>query len=53
MNDEEGDAAIVKAMIRGREMKVRGVSLKNTYSEDAYSLIGFTKIHDAIVRACP
>ena len=53
VSDEEADATLVKAMIRGRELKVRGVSLKNTYSEDTYSLIGFTKIHDAIVRACP
>ena len=53
MSDEEADATVVKAMIRGREMRVRGVSLKNTFSEDSYSLIGFTKIHDAIVRACP
>ena len=53
VRDEAADATVVKAMIRGREMKVRGVSLKNTYSEDSYSLIGFTKIHDAIARACP
>ena len=53
VSDEEADASVVKAMIRGREMKVRGVSLKNTYSEDSYSLIGFTKIHDAIEKACP
>ena len=53
VSDEAADATVVKAMIRGREMKVRGVSLKNTYSEDSYSLIGFTKIHDAIIRACP
>ena len=53
VSDEEDDAIVVKAMIRGRELKVRGVSLKETYSEDTYSLIGFTKIHDAIVRACP
>ena len=52
VSDEAADATVVKAMIRGREMKVRGVSLKNTYSEDSYSLIGFTKIHDAIIRAC-
>ena len=53
VSDEQEDATVVKAMIRGRELKVRGVSLKETYSEDTYSLIGFTKIHDAIVRACP
>ena len=53
VSDEEADATVVKAMIRGREMRVRGVSLKNTFSEDNFSLIGFTKIHDAIVRACP
>ena len=50
---EEADATLVRAMVRGRELKVRGVSLKGTYSEDSYSLIGFTKIHDAIVAACP
>ena len=53
VSDEEDDATVVKAMIRGRELKVRGVSLKDTFSEDTYSLIGFTKIHDAIIRACP
>ena len=53
MDDEAGDADVVKAMVRGRELMVRGVSLKNTYSEDRYSLIGFTKIHDALIRACP
>ena len=31
------------AMVRGRELTVRGTSLKGTYSEDTYSLIGFTK----------
>ena len=53
VSDEEDDATVVKAMVRGRELKVRGVSLKDTFSEDTYSLIGFTKIHDAIIRACP
>ena len=53
VSEESADSTVVKAMIRGRELKVRGVSLKNTYSEDSYSLIGFTKIHDSIVRACP
>ena len=53
VNDEAADATVVKAMIRGRALKVRGVSLKNTYSEDIYSLIGFTKIHNAIRKACP
>ena len=53
MDDEAGDATVVEAMVRGRELMVRGVSLKNTYSEDTYSLIGFTKIHDALARACP
>ena len=53
VSDESADATLVRAMIRGREFRVRGVSLKGTYSEDSYSLIGFTKIHDAIVKACP
>ena len=53
VRDEGADITVVRAMIRGRDMKVRGVSLKNTYSEDSYSLMGFTEIYDAIVEACP
>ena len=53
VSEESLDATVVKAMIRGRALTVRGTSLKGTYSEDTYSLIGFTKIRDAIVRACP
>ena len=53
ITDESADVTVIKAMIRGRELMVRGVSLKNTYSEDSYSLIGFTDIHKAIRKACP
>ena len=51
--ESQMDADVVKAMVRGREMKVSGVSLRGTRSEDTYSLIGFTNIRKAIVAACP
>ncbi len=53
VSDAGADAKLVKAMIRGAKMTVRGVSQKGTYSLDSYSLIGFSKTRDAIVQACP
>lgn len=47
------DKKIVKAMIRGNKLTVRGTSRKDTYSLDSYSLKGFSKTHKAIVKACP
>lgn len=52
-SDAGADAKLVKAMVRGAKMTVRGVSQKGTYSLDSYSLTGFSKTRDAIVQACP
>lgn len=52
-SDAGADAKLVKAMIRGAKMTVRGVSQKGTYSLDSYSLMGFSKTRDAIVQTCP
>lgn len=46
------DAALIAAMKRGREMTVRGTSQKNTWSEDTYSLLGFTAAYNALQRTC-
>ena len=53
VSDAGADAKLVKAMIRGAKMTVRGVSQKGTYSFDSYSLMGFSKTRDAIVQTCP
>jgi hypothetical protein len=50
--DKETDRALVRAMIRGREMTVKGVSHRGTETTDVYSLIGFTDAHNAIDKAC-
>lgn len=47
-----GDREIVKAMMRGSEMVVRGISWKKTTSKDTYSLNGFTAAHQAMKKAC-
>ncbi len=52
-DDEQTDSKLVKSMIRGLKMTVRGTSKKGTFSLDSYSLKGFTKAHRAIVNACP
>lgn len=50
--DKKTDRALVRAMIRGREMVVKGVSRRGTETADSYSLIGFTDAHRAIDQAC-
>ncbi len=52
-DDAAEDKKVVKAMIRGNKLTVRGTSRKDTYSLDSYSLKGFSKTHKAIVKACP
>ena len=52
-DDAAEDERIVKAMIRGNKLTVRGTSRKGTYSLDSYSLKGFSKTHKAIIKACP
>ncbi len=50
--DKKTDEALVRAMKRGREMVVQGVSNKGTDTTDTYSLMGFTDAHNAIDDAC-
>jgi opacity protein-like surface antigen len=50
--DKKTDTALVRAMKRGREMVVEGVSNKGTETTDTYSLFGFTDAHNAIDEAC-
>jgi hypothetical protein len=49
---DEDDAALVKAMIKGRGMVVRGESWRGTKTKDTYSLLGFAKAYETIGEAC-
>lgn len=48
----DDDAAIVKALQRGRVLTVKGTSAKQTWSLDTYSLNGFTAAYQAMLEAC-
>ena len=48
----QADAKLVKSMIRGSRMVVRGVSSRGTKTTDSYSLSGFTATKKLIDRAC-
>ena len=50
--DAAADKAIVKEMIRGNELVVRGTSWKGTFSKDTYSLSGFTDAHRKMKQLC-
>lgn len=49
---EAEDEALIAAMKRGTNLTVRGNSVKNTYSLDTYSLLGFTAAYEAMIAAC-
>jgi len=49
---EDADKALITSMKRGNDMSVRGTSVKDTFSLDTYSLLGFTKAYEAMVAAC-
>lgn len=49
---EDEDQRLINAMRRGTDMTVRGTSVKNTYSLDTYSLLGFTAAYNAMNNAC-
>ena len=49
---KNADAALVRAMIRGAGMVVKGTSRFGTLTTDTYSLRGFTAAYRAISRAC-
>ncbi len=50
--DSKSDDALVKKMIRGAGMTVKGTSLRGTLTTDTYSLKGFTAAYKAISAAC-
>ena len=50
-NPEE-DRRLVKAMIKGSQMVVRGTSWRDTRTTDTYSLRGFTKAYQTISQTC-
>ena len=50
--DSKTDNELVKSMIRGTVMIVRGTSSRGTLTKDTYSLKGFTAAYKAISRAC-
>ncbi|MFQ6017761.1 MAG: invasion associated locus B family protein [Kiloniellaceae bacterium] len=50
--DKESDKALVRAMIKGRTMVVKGTSSRGTRTTDTYSLSGFTRAYHAINKAC-
>ena len=50
--DAKSDRDIVKDMIRGKDVVVRGTSWKGTFSKDTYSLDGFTAAHREMKSLC-
>ena len=50
--DEATDKTMVKAMIRGSKLTVRGTSSRGTLTTDTYSLSGFTAAHQDITGTC-
>jgi hypothetical protein len=50
--DAEADKALVRAMVRGSTMLIRGTSRRGTDTLDRYSLRGFTAARNAINQAC-
>lgn len=50
--DTKTDGTIVKAMIRGTRMIIKGTSSFGTQTTDTYSLKGFTAAYKAINKAC-
>lgn len=50
--DDETDARLVQAMVRGNQMVVRGTSSRGTLTTDTYSLVGFTASRNLIEAEC-
>ena len=50
--EDKVEPKILKMMIRGRSMKVTGVSKRGTKTEDFYSLMGFTSAYKEISKVC-
>jgi len=52
LRNTDDEARMVRAMKRGEEMVVTGLSNRGTTTMDRYSLFGFTAAHNAISGAC-
>lgn len=50
--DREADTTLIAHMKKGLTLKAKGYSRIGTYSEDTYSLSGFTKAHDRMKALC-
>ena len=50
--DEKTDEKMVKSMIKGANMIVKGTSQRGTLTTDSYSLNGFTAAHKVISQEC-
>lgn len=50
--DDKSDNQLVKAMIAGSKLIVKGTSSRGTLTTDTYSLKGFTAAYRAIEKAC-
>ena len=50
--DQKTDDALVKAMVKGAQMVIKGTSSRGTRTTDTYSLKGVTAAHKAIGKAC-
>jgi hypothetical protein len=50
--DAKQDKAMVNAMKKGVEMRVKGISRKGTYSLDRYSLFGLTRAYNHMKGLC-
>tara|TARA_B100001287_G_C22463881_1_gene426361 strand:- start:173 stop:667 length:495 start_codon:yes stop_codon:yes gene_type:complete len=50
--NKRDDQILVKKMLRGRELVIKGVSSRGTLTTDYYSLIGFTLAYRAAEKAC-
>ena len=50
--DGKTDRAMVRALMKGNKLTVKGRSSRNTLTTDTYSLAGFTKGYKAASKAC-
>ena len=50
--NSKADTSLIKQMKRGNAMRVRGNSQLGTYSEDRYSLLGFTAAYNKMKTLC-
>ena len=48
----EEDSRLIEAMRRGDQIQLRGISTRDTWSLDTYSLAGFSAAHRAMTETC-